>query len=103
MNEPPLLNEHVPRETRLRIIFERDRAPPYFGHQVTVSLNQRYGNRWLGGSGPMTDEISEPNLPSFLFTGVLQGASMNRAILKTLGTVNYCIYLVLTNASTVYT
>jgi hypothetical protein len=43
--------EDVRLETRLRLFFGHDGAPPHFVHQVTTYMNQRYRNRWIGYAG----------------------------------------------------
>jgi hypothetical protein len=43
MNEVQLLMEDVPLETQLKVFFNLDGVPPYFGHKVMTYLNQHYG------------------------------------------------------------
>jgi hypothetical protein len=49
---------HIRREPWLR----QDGAPPYFGRQVTVFLNQHFQNHWIGRQGPVPWPPMSPDL-----------------------------------------
>lgn len=58
----PLLMEAVPVELQRDMWYMQDGAPPHYGRIVTVFLNQRFPNRWIGRNGPIHWPARSPDL-----------------------------------------
>lgn len=56
------LIEHLPLETRQRMYFMHDGAPPHFSVAVRDHLNNVYPNRWIGRGGPIAWPPRSPDL-----------------------------------------
>jgi len=60
--ELPRLLEDVPLNTRGRIYFQDDGAPPHSSHEIRNFLNYRFPGRWIGRSGPHNWSARSPEL-----------------------------------------
>lgn len=54
--------EDIPLEARRGMWFQQDGAPPHFGRQVTVFLNENFPERWIGRGGPVHWPARSPDL-----------------------------------------
>lgn len=61
-DELPGLLEDVPLETRQRMVFLHDGAPPHFLLAVRQYLNEQFGERWIGRGGPIPWPPRSPDL-----------------------------------------
>lgn len=71
----PHLLENIHLETRRRMFFQQDGAPPHFARIVRRFLDERYPNRWIGREGPIAWPPRSPDLTSldFYLWGYLKG------------------------------
>ena len=60
--ELPRLLKAVPLNTRGRIYFQDDGAPPHSSHEIRNFLNYRFPGRWIGRSGPHNWSARSPEL-----------------------------------------
>jgi hypothetical protein len=58
---PPLL-EDVSLETRRRMIYQHDGAPPHWNRMILEFMNKNYPNRWIGRFGPIVWPARSPDL-----------------------------------------
>ncbi|RZC42651.1 DDE 3 domain containing protein [Asbolus verrucosus] len=67
-NRLPLLLDVAPLETRRRMWFQQDGAPPHNVRIVTEHLNERYSNRWIGRFGSVHWPTRSPDLSPLDFS-----------------------------------
>lgn len=66
---PQLLDNN---ENRQELWFQHDGAPPHFARQARTTLNEIFGNRWIGRDGPVNWPARSPDLtPLDFFCGDL--------------------------------
>lgn len=72
----PVLMENVDLETRLRLWFQQDGAPPHFANVVRTYLDETFPGRWIGRGGPVRWPARSPDLtaPDFYLWGFLKCA-----------------------------
>lgn len=72
----PRLLENVDLETRMRMWFQQDGAPPHFANVVRNYLNETYPGKWIGRGGPTGWPARSPDLtsPDFYLWGFLKDA-----------------------------
>ncbi|EZA48045.1 hypothetical protein X777_14421, partial [Ooceraea biroi] len=76
-NELPILLENVDLDTRQRLWYQHDGAPPHYAHQVRAYLNHAFSNRWIGRNEPILWPPRSPDLtsPDFFYGASLKIAS----------------------------
>lgn len=70
----PGLLEHVDLETRMKMWFQQDGAPPHYANIVRNYLDVTYPGRWIGRRGPVAWPSRSPDLtaPDFYLWGFLK-------------------------------
>lgn len=61
-NQLPVLMENVSFQTRQRMWFQQDGAPPHFARVVRDHLNDSFPNRWIGRGGYILWPPRSPDL-----------------------------------------
>lgn len=73
-NVLPTLLVEVDLNTRLRMWFQQDGAPPHYANSVRNFLNGSFRNRWIGRTGPVEWPPRSPDLtsPDFFLWGYIK-------------------------------
>lgn len=62
LNILPELLENVPLNLRLTMSFQHDGCPAHSARRISILLNQKFNNRWIGRNGPIRWPPRSPDL-----------------------------------------